>query len=133
MIRSDIEKLFNLLPKTIYSISFFKFVFELKTELKPHHDLIVEFREFIKNSEFMKIEMERSALVSDKDYAIKIKDLSKKYSSEWNAYILMTNEVNKFFSEEIKTTTRINLEEVPDKFVETLDDDGIRIFSEFFN
>jgi hypothetical protein len=133
MIRSDIEKLFSIFPKTIYTVRFFKFISKLKSELKPHHDLIVEFRELIKSSEFMKIEMERISIINGEDAESKLKELSEKYSSEWESYIVMISEVNKFFAEDIPTHNRISLEDVPDKFVETLDDDGIRIFSEFFN
>lgn len=130
MIRSDIDKFFSLVPKTVYTVKFFKFIESLKAELKSEHDIVTAFREQIRTSKFAEIETKRAAAASSQE---KLKSLEQEYSDSWGDYILMIGEVNKFFLEDIKTTSRISLEDVPDEFVETLDEDGVRIFSEFFN
>ena len=128
MIRSDIEKFFEIVPKTIYSVKFFRFIESLKSELYSEFQLTKKFREQISTSIFAEIENKKIGRSPER-----FRELEKEYASDWDSYIVMISEVNKFFSEEIKTTTRINLEDVPDKFVETLDEDGVRIFSKFFN
>lgn len=130
MTRSDIDKFFSLVPKTIYTIKFFKFIEGLKQELKSEHEVVTSFREQIRSSKFAEIESRRTSISNSPE---KLKALEEEYSDSWGDYILMIGEVNKFFLEDIKTTSRISLEDVPDEFVETLDEDGVRIFSEFFN
>lgn len=130
MIRNDIDKFFSLVPKTIYTIKFFKFIEGLKQELKSEHEVVTSFREQIRSSKFAEIESRRASISNSPE---KLKALEEEYSDSWGDYILMIGEVNKFFLEDIKTSYRISLEDVPDEFVETLDDDGVRIFSEFFN
>lgn len=130
MIRNDIDKFFSLAPKTIYTVKFFKFIEGLKLELKFEQEMITSFREQIRSSKFAEIETKRVAISNSPE---KLKSLEQEYSDSWGDYILMIGEVNKFFTEQIETTSRIRLEDVPDEFVETLDEDGVRIFSEFFN
>ena len=133
MIRNDIEKLMGYLPSTLYSIKFFLFQQQLTAELSSELSNVKSIREMFSKSKFVELESKKVAILQYTDRQKLISELEiLKAHDLYPAYILLVDEITQYLSENIKTTARIAIEDVPDEFVESLDDDGVRIFSEFF-
>lgn len=133
MIRNDIEKLMAILPSTLYSVKFFLFQQKLTKELSDELNSVKQLKEMFGKSHLSSIETKRHEIInSDDKTSIPYRLAELQSEPFYEDYILLVEDISKYLTATIKTEARINLEDVPDKFVESLDDDGIRIFSEFF-